>query len=402
METLHSGALHYEMGLFCVPMTAVLCPCGTQVLARGDRGVGGAAAARKLGMHASARMTGQSGRHASGNKVQMWSCNASRGTNASMRHTRIRCSAADSTECGWHRGSMHHGSSAACSTAAGRAQSASASPVACMQQPQCLATAPSARFRCWKQHISHPGAALVAQAAAAPYASGPSVTSSAAVVPSRGQAPYFIRNWAPWPSASELGLVAHDLAGRPEVDVIVAGAGPAGVAVAGRVAAAGLRVCVVDPDPAAPWPNNVSARLWCLCLQCSRLATATCIHALHVARHAQYGVWVDEFQSMGVLYMGVRALSPARLWTAATAMTCLSLRTPCRPRGLLASGVAQSQGLAGKCARGRKVSVVPCKPGALLLSHCSHVAMQVFKSTLWASRQASVEAQTTQQVCFCR
>jgi lycopene beta-cyclase len=49
----------------------------------------------------------------------------------------------------------------------------------------------------------------------------------------------------------------------------VAGAGPSGLAVAERVAAAGFAVAVVDPAPLAPWVNN-------------------------------YGVWVDEFEAMGL------------------------------------------------------------------------------------------------------
>lgn len=55
----------------------------------------------------------------------------------------------------------------------------------------------------------------------------------------------------------------------PHVDLIVAGAGPAGVAVAERVAQAGFKVCVIDPNPLGIWPNN-------------------------------YGVWVDEFEAMGL------------------------------------------------------------------------------------------------------
>lgn len=51
--------------------------------------------------------------------------------------------------------------------------------------------------------------------------------------------------------------------------MVVAGAGPAGVAIAERVAADGYSVCVCDPEPLSPWPNN-------------------------------YGVWVDEFQAMGL------------------------------------------------------------------------------------------------------
>lgn len=61
----------------------------------------------------------------------------------------------------------------------------------------------------------------------------------------------------------------HDSQRQPYVDLIVAGAGPAGVAVAGRVAQAGFSVVVLDATPLAKWPNN-------------------------------YGVWVDEFQAMGL------------------------------------------------------------------------------------------------------
>ncbi|CAL5227513.1 g10498 [Coccomyxa viridis] len=54
-----------------------------------------------------------------------------------------------------------------------------------------------------------------------------------------------------------------------EVELIVAGAGPSGLAVAERVSQAGFRVCIIDPAPLAHWPNN-------------------------------YGVWVDEFAAMGL------------------------------------------------------------------------------------------------------
>jgi hypothetical protein len=78
---------------------------------------------------------------------------------------------------------------------------------------------------------------------------------------------YYFREPSPWPL--DIALAPHDLAELPYVDLVVAGAGPSGVAVAERVAAAGFTVCVVDPTPHAPWPNN-------------------------------YGAWVDEFQAMGL------------------------------------------------------------------------------------------------------
>jgi len=54
-----------------------------------------------------------------------------------------------------------------------------------------------------------------------------------------------------------------------EYDLVIAGAGPSGLAVACRVAAAGYRVAIVAPDSLGIWVNN-------------------------------YGVWIDEFESMGL------------------------------------------------------------------------------------------------------
>ncbi|CAM6129279.1 unnamed protein product [Calypogeia fissa] len=54
------------------------------------------------------------------------------------------------------------------------------------------------------------------------------------------------------------------------VDLVVVGGGPAGLAVAQRVSAEGLKVLCIDPEPRSVWPNN-------------------------------YGVWVDEFEAMDLL-----------------------------------------------------------------------------------------------------
>ncbi len=66
-----------------------------------------------------------------------------------------------------------------------------------------------------------------------------------------------------------LQLHSHSPDNTAKLDLVVAGAGPSGIAVAERVSAAGYKVCVVDPAPLAHWPNN-------------------------------YGVWVDEFEAMGL------------------------------------------------------------------------------------------------------
>lgn len=62
----------------------------------------------------------------------------------------------------------------------------------------------------------------------------------------------------------------YDPAKRKPLDLVVVGAGPAGLAVAQQVSKEGLGVCVIDPSPQSIWPNN-------------------------------YGVWVDEFEAMDLL-----------------------------------------------------------------------------------------------------
>ncbi|KAM0045289.1 putative neoxanthin synthase [Helianthus debilis subsp. tardiflorus] len=56
---------------------------------------------------------------------------------------------------------------------------------------------------------------------------------------------------------------------KARLDVIVIGAGPAGLCLAERVARHGVRVCCIDPDPLSMWPNN-------------------------------YGAWVDELSCLGL------------------------------------------------------------------------------------------------------
>ncbi|KAH0659592.1 hypothetical protein KY289_028340 [Solanum tuberosum] len=57
--------------------------------------------------------------------------------------------------------------------------------------------------------------------------------------------------------------------GRAQFDVIIIGAGPAGLRLAEQVSKYGIKVCCVDPSPLSMWPNN-------------------------------YGVWVDEFENLGL------------------------------------------------------------------------------------------------------
>ncbi|KAK4427879.1 Capsanthin/capsorubin synthase, chromoplastic [Sesamum alatum] len=58
-------------------------------------------------------------------------------------------------------------------------------------------------------------------------------------------------------------------ADRRRFDVIIIGAGPAGLRLAEQVSSRGIKVCCVDPSPLSMWPNN-------------------------------YGVWVDEFERLGL------------------------------------------------------------------------------------------------------
>ncbi|XP_042487609.1 lycopene beta cyclase, chloroplastic-like [Macadamia integrifolia] len=68
----------------------------------------------------------------------------------------------------------------------------------------------------------------------------------------------------------EVELPMYDPSKGLVVDLAVVGGGPAGLAVAQQVSAAGLSVCSIDPSPKLIWPNN-------------------------------YGVWVDEFEAMDLL-----------------------------------------------------------------------------------------------------
>lgn len=69
----------------------------------------------------------------------------------------------------------------------------------------------------------------------------------------------------------DFDLSWFDPADRPRCfDVIIIGAGPAGLRLAEQVSGYGIKVCCVDPSPLSMWPNN-------------------------------YGVWVDEFESLGLV-----------------------------------------------------------------------------------------------------
>lgn len=136
----------------------------------------------------------------------------------------------------------------------------------------CAGAVPSVRAR-QHQHQRHAGLAPSSSSTSHQQQQRPSVLAAAAPAPmptaaTVGQS-HYMRDPAPWPTAAELTLPAHDLATSPYVDLIVCGAGPSGVAVAERVAQAGFSVVVVDPQPLGVWPNN-------------------------------YGVWVDEFVAMGL------------------------------------------------------------------------------------------------------
>lgn len=71
------------------------------------------------------------------------------------------------------------------------------------------------------------------------------------------------------PEELAISLPRYDPGNSPRVDLVVVGAGPAGLAVAAQVSSSGLQVCCIDPAPKSVWPNN-------------------------------YGVWVDEFEAMGL------------------------------------------------------------------------------------------------------
>ncbi|XP_057457352.1 capsanthin/capsorubin synthase, chromoplastic-like [Lotus japonicus] len=71
------------------------------------------------------------------------------------------------------------------------------------------------------------------------------------------------------PEALDFDLPWCHPSDRARFDVIIMGAGPAGIRLAEQVSRYGIKVCCVDPDPLSIWPNN-------------------------------YGVWCDEFESLGL------------------------------------------------------------------------------------------------------
>uniref|UniRef100_A0A5B7AKL7 Putative neoxanthin synthase n=1 Tax=Davidia involucrata TaxID=16924 RepID=A0A5B7AKL7_DAVIN len=71
------------------------------------------------------------------------------------------------------------------------------------------------------------------------------------------------------PESLDFDLSSLDPSDRSRFDVIIIGAGPAGLRLAEQVSRYGIQVCCVDPSPLSMWPNN-------------------------------YGVWVDEFESLGL------------------------------------------------------------------------------------------------------
>ncbi|KAH6789771.1 lycopene cyclase [Perilla frutescens var. frutescens] len=71
------------------------------------------------------------------------------------------------------------------------------------------------------------------------------------------------------PESLNFDIPWFDRADRSRFDVLVIGAGPAGLRLAEQVSRHGIKVCCLDPSPLSMWPNN-------------------------------YGVWVDEFESLGL------------------------------------------------------------------------------------------------------
>ncbi|XP_051134608.1 capsanthin/capsorubin synthase, chromoplastic-like [Andrographis paniculata] len=69
------------------------------------------------------------------------------------------------------------------------------------------------------------------------------------------------------PQPLDLDLPWHAPSDGSRFDVVVIGAGPAGLRLAEQVSSHGIKVCCLDPSPLSMWPNN-------------------------------YGVWVDEFHTL--------------------------------------------------------------------------------------------------------
>ncbi|KAL4182582.1 hypothetical protein AMTRI_Chr11g150830 [Amborella trichopoda] len=106
---------------------------------------------------------------------------------------------------------------------------------------------------------------------------GPTANSSKIRKPSRRIPRVLCRvdksflNMKPGPCRDLIDMSLHwgDGSSQMKTDVVILGAGPAGLSLAEKVSASGVRVVCIDPSPLAVWPNN-------------------------------YGVWVDEFSPLGL------------------------------------------------------------------------------------------------------
>jgi hypothetical protein len=111
-----------------------------------------------------------------------------------------------------------------------------------------------------------------------------SVTRGALAPPYKSTYQYVSPPFDPEPVPNlDIDLPPYDIKGSNAVDVVIAGAGPAGIATAARIASQGRTVVVVDPNPLQHWPNN-------------------------------YGVWSDEFIAMGLQDCFEREWSKASVW----------------------------------------------------------------------------------------
>jgi len=115
--------------------------------------------------------------------------------------------------------------------------------------------------------VVRPLRAVGVQSARATVQRAVAAKAAAVSAPVKRTVEHYYRETSAWPT--DVPIVAHDPIKTPSVDLVIAGAGPSGLAVGERVARAGFKVCIIDPAPLGIWPNN-------------------------------YGVWVDEFEAMGL------------------------------------------------------------------------------------------------------
>ena len=159
----------------------------------------------------------------------------------------------------------------------------------------------------------------------------------------------------------DVELPAYDAADSAPVDVVIAGAGPAGIATAARIGSQGLSVVVVDPNPLQHWPNN-------------------------------YGVWSDEFEAMGLQDCFEREWGKANVWLGDKDERC----APVLGRAQLCSGRLRCGAASTACSATLGVCLWNVRV-MTTAGHCGHSHRAWLRASFGRGAHSAARTLATQQ-----